>query len=85
MIEETLTIEHVKARFPEWIIAYDPSAHSYWLLHWRYLDIGWRRVGSMLQIEAEIHDVQRRCSPYILSWERHVQDQPRAHYAAPRA
>jgi hypothetical protein len=71
VIEETLTIERIKARFPEWIIAYDPAAGSFWLLHWRYLDIGWRRVRSMLQIEAEIHAIQRRYSPYYLPWERH--------------
>ncbi|MCO5971808.1 hypothetical protein [Actinoallomurus soli] len=70
MIEETLTIERVKARFPEWIIAYDPSAGSFWLLHWRYLELGWRHVRSMLHIEAEIRGIEGRCSAYILPWER---------------
>lgn len=70
MIEETLTIERIKARFPEWIIAYDPFTCSFWLLHWRYLELGWRRVRSMLHIEAEIRDIERRCPAYALPWER---------------
>jgi hypothetical protein len=70
VIEETLTIERVKARFPDWIIAFDPSTDSFWLLHWRYPELGWRRVRSMLHIEAEIRDIQRRYSAYALPWER---------------
>lgn len=69
MIDETLTIEHIKARFSEWIIAYDPSARCYWLLHWRYLEIGWCSVKSMLHIEAAILGIQRKYPPYVRFWE----------------
>jgi hypothetical protein len=70
VIEDTLTIEQVKARFAEWLIAYDPSARCYWILHWRYLEVGWRPVRSMLLIEAEIRGIQRRHPAYIRPWER---------------
>ncbi|GAA4608553.1 hypothetical protein GCM10023195_33620 [Actinoallomurus liliacearum] len=69
MIDTTLTIEHIKARFSEWIIAFDPSMRCYWLLHWRYLELGWCRVDSMLRIEAVILDIRRRYAPYVRSWE----------------
>ncbi|MCO5972181.1 hypothetical protein [Actinoallomurus soli] len=65
MIDETLTIEHLRARFSEWIIACDPSMRCYWLLHWRYLELGWCRVESMLRVEATILDIQQRYVPYI--------------------
>jgi hypothetical protein len=69
MINETPVIERIKARFPEWIIAYDPSAGCFWLRHWRYPGVGWRRVGSLLRITAEIEMIERHFAPYLLPWE----------------
>ncbi|GAA4629990.1 hypothetical protein GCM10023196_053570 [Actinoallomurus vinaceus] len=69
MIDETLTIEHLKSQFAEWIIAYDPSRRCYWILNWRY-PIGWREVKSMLAIESEIRGIETIYPRYVGSWER---------------